>query len=223
MRTWLLALGLVAYNNLMNLWPPFHRRLYVPANLILAVTLVLIGTYVFDLDRSALGFGPNQERGLLAGGLLGLVAASPLGLALLSRKWTPILADERIRGNVAYRALLRVPVGTALPEELAFRGLLFGALLPLGVEQAVLWSSAAFGLWHIMPARNLLAENARLNGLSIGRAIVSILVIVMLAFGAGLILAGLRVGFGGLAAPFAFHAVLNSLASVAAHLANRRS
>jgi membrane protease YdiL (CAAX protease family) len=46
---------------------------------------------------------------------------------------------------------------------------------------------------------------------------------VVTTFAAGLVLVWLRIVTGGLAAPFALHATLNSLSTVAAHLAHKRA
>ncbi len=49
--------------------------------------------------------------------------------------------------------LWTIPVGTAFPEELAFRGVLLALLLRLTTRRgAVLTSSVLFGLWHVLPA-----------------------------------------------------------------------
>ncbi len=65
---------------------------------------------------------------------------------------------------MAYQTLLRIPLGTALLEEVAFRGVLFGVWLETaGARRALIGSSVAFALWHIAPTVELL-EGSELFG-----------------------------------------------------------
>src|SRR6478672_4283768 len=51
------------------------------------------------------------------------------------------------------QALVVIPLGTVIPEEFAFRGVLWGLLhRRSGRWTATLVSSALFGLWHVAPA-----------------------------------------------------------------------
>lgn len=221
----LLAAVLVTYNNALNRWPPFHGRLYVPLNLALAAGVSLVGVTVAGLDREDLGLGPGQGRGAAVGLALGVAGSVPLFLALRSKKAAARVADERFSGfgraALAYRALLRIPLGTALPEEVIFRGVLFALLVPAGEVRAALGSGLVFGLWHIAPAFNRMEENGRVAGT--GRlALAGKLAAAVLATGAaGLAFTWLRVATGGLVAPFVLHATVNSLGMIAAHLAVR--
>lgn len=222
-----LGLALVAYNNGMNLWHRFHGALYVPLNLAASAALLLAGAVVWNLDARMLGFGAGQGAGLAAGVALGAAAASPLFAALRYRRTAKAVADDRVAGTtpreIAFRVLVRVPLGTALLEEVAFRGVLFAVMAPSGEVHAAVWSSAAFGLWHVAPAYNQL----RVNGVVGSRPLPTVAALVALSvvttFAAGLLLVWLRMLTGGLAAPFALHATLNSLSTVAAYLAHRRA
>jgi uncharacterized protein len=57
-------------------------------------------------------------------------------------------------GRVAlWRVLVVIPLGTVVPEELAFRGLLLALLgRRHGVLGGILLSSGLFGLWHVVPS-----------------------------------------------------------------------
>lgn len=219
-----IGLALTLYNTLLNRWPPFHGRLYVPLNLALSALLVGFATIFRGLGAESIGLGPGQSRGFLTGLGIGLVAAAPMVIAVITKRGIVAMADERMAGfsnrEIAYRASLRVPVGTALTEELAFRGVLFGLLAAQGELQAALWSSLFFGLWHVAPGINLLDSN--LGQKSVSKRWAKLAGIVAASALAGLGLAGLRIWSGGLAAPFALHATLNSVGTVAAHLALRR-
>lgn len=222
-----LGLALVAYNNGLNLWHRFHGGLYVPLNLAASAALVLAGAVVWNLDAGVLGFGAGQGAGLAAGAALGAAAASPLFAALRFRRTTRAVADDRVAGTtprqIAFRALVRVPLGTALLEEVAFRGVLFAVMEPGGEVQAAVWSSAAFGLWHVAPAYNQLRVNRVVDSRRLSTVVALVALSVVTTFAAGLVLVWLRIVTGGLAAPFALHATLNSLSTVAAHLAHKRA
>lgn len=222
-----LAAVLVAYNNGLNRWPPFHCRLYMPLNLALTAAVTVVGIIWGGLNRDDLGLGTGQGSGAAVGLALGVGASVPLFIALRSRKAAERVADERFAGigraGLAYRALLRIPLGTALPEELIFRGVLFGLLLPAGTIQAALWSSLVFGLWHIAPAYNRLEENGGIAGRGRYAVAGKMAAAVLVTGAAGLAFTWLRIATGGIAAPFVLHATVNSLGMIAAHLANRRS
>lgn len=222
MAGWALAVVLVVYNNAMNRWPPFRGPLYVPANLALTLAVVAVAFGPLGLDAQALGFGGGQGAGLVLGIAAGAAVAAPLFLALGSRRTAGAVADRRMEGlgnrELAWRALVRVPLGTALCEEVLFRGVLYAALG--GSWSAALWSSAAFGLWHIAPTYNLLEENR--SATSPAAAAGKVAAGIVLTAAAGMFLVWLRIAGGGIAAPFGFHAAVNSLGTVAAALALRR-
>jgi uncharacterized protein len=111
---------------------------------------------------------------------------------------------------------VRVPLGTALLEEVAFRGVLLGLLATLlGTRRAVVLSSLLFGLWHVRPAWGMAVANGA--GLGVGLASVAGSVVVTAI--AGLAFCWLRLRTGHLAAPLVTHAGMNALATFAAHLA----
>ena len=57
--------------------------------------------------------------------------------------------------------LVLIPLGTVVPEELAFRGLLLALLgRGHGVVASTMISSGLFGLWHILPSLGGGAANA---------------------------------------------------------------
>lgn len=83
-------------------------------------------------------------------------------------------------------------VGAPLVEEIAFRGLLYGALIKRGVPEwlVVGITAAAFALYHFEPQR------------------------ILVLFATGLVLGEVRRRSGGTAAPIVAHAVNNSLAAI---------
>lgn len=210
-----LAAGLVAYNALANRWKPFHGRAYVPANALMAAVVVAMGVWGFDLDRTELGFRWDSAW---IGAVIGLGAVAPVFAMLTFERGRAKLRDQRladVRGwRAAYVMAVRIPVGTALVEEVVFRGVLLGSWLHSGTAQALAASSIAFGLWHIVPTA-ILARTNRLSRLVIPAGIV-------LTAGVGVFLSWLRIETDSLASPFLVHALFNSLSAGAALVALRR-
>ena len=109
-------------------------------------------------------------------------------------------------------------LGTVVLEEVAFRGVLFGAWARLGSPaRAAVGSSLIFGLWHIRPAIELLDVNA--IGESALTRIPLVMAAVVLTAAAGVFFCVLRLRSRSLLAPALAHAAINSLATVAAFAA----
>jgi uncharacterized protein len=215
--------ALVGWNLALNL-VPFPAAAYVPANLALAAGVVWAGRRR-GLSFPELGLGPRQGRGVVIG--LGAASAIGLGLLLALRipAAAPFLADERAAGlagwALLYGTAIRIPLGTAIPEEVIFRGALFGALQRRTGSwwRAATWSSAVFGLWHIGPTIVL----ARVNGLDGSAWQIAGVVggAVGLTTIAGLGFCLLRRWGGGVVAPALVHAATNGLSLLAAVAAQR--
>jgi len=219
----LLAAGLVAYNNLLNRWAWFNGAPFVPLNLAAAALLVAIALGPLELTARAIGLDLSVG-GLAFGATIGLALVSPLFVLATNSKTARLIADERSAGlagrKLAYQTMARVPLGTALLEEIAFRGVLFAAASSAGTLAAATISSIAFGLWHIMPSLNMLAANR--PGAPHMTKLVFTAGTVALTTAAGFGLVFLRVQTGDLGAPLAAHATLNSFATLAAARAGRR-
>ena len=73
------------------------------------------------------------------------------------------LHDSRAQisgGRLLYELGVSIVLLTAIPEELAFRGVLLGSALRLwGPWRASLITSALFGLWHIAPTLHTMSDN----------------------------------------------------------------
>jgi CAAX protease family protein len=160
----------------------------------------------------------------------GLGAAVPIaaaiGLAAALPATRKIFVDDRVaagRRKVLFETLVRIPIGTALAEEVLFRGALLGVLERRRSRRvADALTGALFGLSHVLPTVD------RLNGThsdAVGEkrhartgAVIGVVVATMAA---GYGLAWLRDKSGSLAAPVIAHAVLNDLAFLAALAASR--
>lgn len=220
----LVTLALAAYNNAANRWPPFNRAAYVPANLFAAIVLTLIATSVLGLSLEDLGIATSTPGDAVLGLVLGGALAAPLFALSATTRGARVVADRRVahlRGAaLAYQTLVRVPLGTALWEELAFRGVLVAAWRDEGDVTGALVSSAVFGLWHVAPAATMVRVNA--PGARRATVVRGVAATVAATACAGLALVWLRVRTDSLAAPVALHAALNSLATLASVIASRR-
>jgi uncharacterized protein len=210
---------LAGYNNLAGRW---HRRWY-PAVNALAATGMLAAAAASGLTADDLGLRRDRLR---AGLRLGSMAAAPVvaafGLAALTPATRPLLNDQRVAGldrrQLAYHALLRIPLGTVAWEEVAFRGVLQAALRRVLAEPAATAvASAVFGIWHIRPTAEALAANQLATTRS--AQIPAVTATVAGTAAAGALLSFLRSRSGSLAAPVLLHLAANCTALLASALA----
>ncbi|MDP8959363.1 MAG: CPBP family intramembrane metalloprotease [Actinomycetota bacterium] len=212
-----MAAALLAYNTLLNRSRLASGPLYVPINLGTALLAVLVGGWA-GLDAQALGLGRPDEPALTIGLVLAAVMAVTVGPLLPGTR--PLYWDRRVADldgrEVAYQAAIRVPLGTALAEEVLFRGVLLGLFLAVWDPwPAILASSVAFGLWHVEPSREALRINR------VGEAARYVALAVGATSAAGVGLCGLRLLTDAIWAPFLLHVAVNSGGLVAAFLVQR--
>jgi membrane protease YdiL (CAAX protease family) len=214
-RCFVLTLGLLAaFNVARSFGLPGPPALSVG---VLIAALVLIawrtGASLADLglDRKDAG------AGLLYGaGAFGLVLLVLLVAAVIPAT-NGFLHDSRaqISGErLLYELGVEVILLTAIPEELAFRGVLFGSGQRLwGPWRASLVSSALFGLWHIAPTLQTKLHNQGVGSLAgSGGRVVEVLGTVAFTFVAGLLFCWLRFRSKSLIAPVMAHLSTNGLA-----------
>jgi membrane protease YdiL (CAAX protease family) len=160
------AAALVAYNTVTNIGHDTDRG-YVLRNVTAGAVLVGLARRR-GLTWWELGLRPADLRsgwlwgGVVASGIAGTVVLTALrarrrdlGHRLLSDRRAEL--DSR---ELAWQTLVRIPVGTAGFEEVAFRSVLFAVLHRAGGwPLALVGSSAAFGLWHIGPTLAALRLN----------------------------------------------------------------
>ena len=121
---------------------------------------------------------------------------------------------SRLTG-LLYELGVEVILLTAIPEELAFRGVLLGLGLRLwGPWRASLISSALFGVWHIAPTLQTKLHNQGVGTLvaSSGGRIIDVVGTVAVTFIAGLVFCWLRLRSRSLIAPVIAHISTNGLA-----------
>jgi uncharacterized protein len=211
------------------------HRLGSPA----ARTAVRFGTAmaVLGIARAAgvsgaeLGLG---RRELGSGARTGAVAGTCAAAAVLAAAVVPatrgFFLDDRAaaatgRSGLA-TGLARITFAAVPPEELTYRSALLGLWLGNGSQaSAVAWSSALFGLSHILPTRSTMGQTA-LNQHLAQRPLRQAAFVagnVAVTGAAGAVFAWLRLRSGSLLAPLLAHAALNDSALVAGGVAHRLS
>jgi membrane protease YdiL (CAAX protease family) len=169
------------------------------------------------LDSAAVGLGRvGFARGAAVGATLGIACAT-LAVAAL-RLVAPLIVGREVEyaplAQVTEIELVRhvavlLPLGTVVPEELAFRGVLLGGVVRrMRQRDALIISGATFALWHLGVAVATV-DDTTLGSPSpwFGLAIVVALAILLLG-GSGL--AWLRLRTHSLAATIAFHWTFNA-------------
>jgi membrane protease YdiL (CAAX protease family) len=196
---------------------------YTAALAVLAIARAA-GTSWADLGFDRKETGGGIRAGALAGACVS--AAVLVGAALPATG--SFFRDERAAtaaGRDLAAGLARITFATVPPEEIIYRSALLGLRLGDGSRaSAVAWSSALFGVSHILPTLSTMNQSAlhpRLAQKRLRRALfVGGNVVVTGLAGAGF--AWLRLRSGSVLAPLIAHAALNDAALVAgraAHLA----
>ena len=208
---------LAAYNNVSG-EHPWRSRWYVPANAC-AAGAALSAAAASGLTAADIGLGRGAWLpGRLASRLAAAAAAGWVVIAVLPAT-RPLLDDKRITSlegrAVAYQAAVRIPVGTVLWEEIAFRGVLQAALRRVMANgAAVTVTSVVFGIWHIRPTAGALRANGLAGDRSRARA--AVLAGVAATTAAGAFLSWLRERSGRVATPALLHLAANSGGLIAA-------
>lgn len=156
-----------------------------------------------------IGFG-NVSEGLLWGLGVSLIAIAALTLVSINMRVRSFFLDGRTKGvskkHVAFRVLVDIPIGTVLFEELLFRGLIYGFFSStIGVSEAIVISSALFGLWHVLPSITFSKQNHKAPA-----KIPTILGTVFFTALSGVVFALLREVSGSIIAPIALHYTINT-------------
>ena len=207
-----LAVSNFATNRLLPDWA------YVPWGI--GIVVVLLAIAAWDRcgpDELGLGRATWGSGFRLGGAVFAAVLAGYL-IALAIPATREFFDDARVRdagtGEFLYQVIVRIPVGTVLVEELAFRGVLLALLMRrTTVRWAVLASSALFGLWHVLPAIGIEEANPLLADW-LGAGIGPVLAVVGAVLGttaAGLVFCWLRLRSASLLAPVLLHVATNSL------------
>lgn len=197
-----------------------HGSLVVGPVCVAGLTLI---ARLAGLSWRDLGLGPGTwRRGMrwaaVVIAVVGLVLAVGAALPLTREAFR----DTRYRldwGHALLTALVYIPVGTVLVEEVAFRGVLWGLLRRVrGTGIATVVSSILFGLWHVLPSLGLARDNEAISG-SVGRGrsaeAVTVLGTVLFTALSGVVFCELRRRSGSLLAPAGLHWATNGLSVLA--------
>lgn len=122
---------------------------------------------------------------------------------------------EMAPGQALLTALVLIPVGTVLLEEVAFRGVLLGLITRhRGARWGLGVSSALFGAWHILPSLGLSHANAAIGsvaGTGTAGQVGAVLAAVVFTAVAGLLLGWLRRRSGSILAAAGLHWAVNGV------------
>jgi membrane protease YdiL (CAAX protease family) len=208
------VVALVVTVGVLALWNPL--RDVVPgglvrtvANLVVAAALLLLARWR-SLNAGALGLARRDVRsGIVVGSAAFLAIAAVIVVAAVipGSHGHFHAAGTRVGATQAWlRALIYIPFGTVVVEEIAFRGLILGALRPFArPSRAVLLSALLFGLWHVPDVARSSSE-PWLASLGVFAATAA----------AGVAFAWLRLRSRSLIAPAMAHVATNSVAFLVA-------
>jgi membrane protease YdiL (CAAX protease family) len=163
--------------------------------------------------------------GLRWGGAAAALVAAAYALGSLIAPLRQALPDGPggMGGAALWTVLVVIPLGTVLPEELAFRGLLPAVLgRRHDAVASTLISSALFGLWHVLASLGGGAANTMIAGaVGADAAGTAARVVVTVGFTslAGVVLCWLRLRSGSLLAPVLAHWTVNALGVIVALVA----
>lgn len=215
--------------NLINNWLARGPLTYVLTGVAATAVLLLMarwdGLTLADLGLDSEGV----RRGLRWAPVLAGAVLAVLLLAVAVPDGREAFRDARgaglSAGQLVWRVLVRVPIGTVLLEESAFRGVLWAMIRRRrGTACATAVSSLLFGLWHLLPSRGLNRSNAAVGTVfgsgSAGVATTVAAAVVAMA-AAGAVLCELRRRSGSLLAPAALHWAINGFGYLLAWVAPR--
>jgi len=208
---------LVALNVINNrVAPNSHYLLWTFGG---SVALLAIGL----LDGNSftdMGLGVHYfVRGAIwAGVSIGLITAVYLVGSMFRRTREAFHNEDMGRlspGKLLFQALIEVPFGTVVLEEIAFRSVLFAMLVRrYGLVWGLVIGALLFGLWHILPSMGTHEANpalVKMVGTGVRGNILAVALSVLTTAGAGILFSILRVVSGSVLAPMGFHWATNGL------------
>jgi uncharacterized protein len=212
------AVTLLVVSNVVSnrLWPEGYVVWNLGMTAVLLAVARLAGLTLADLGLH----GVRLRRGLTIGALAAAAVAAVYAVAIALPATRTAFVDERGAVPLAailFVALVRVPLGTVVLEELAFRGVL-PALVGGGWWRATLVSSGLFGLWHVLPSMG--SGPAVMNTLGRPGAVVGT---VLFTAAAGVVFRAWQRWSGHLVTPMLLHAATNSLGVLIAWWVSQKS
>ena len=208
-------------NLIAHFTTPWANFAVVPAA---AIGLVALVRYR-GLGWAELGLGREHWKSGLGYALaaVGLVLTVVAVGALLP--WTrPMFLNNHYAtlSGALVASMIIIPLQTVIPEELAFRGVLHGALdRAWGFRGVAAAGSLLFGLWHIATSLGLTSSNVgftRILGGGVPGMVAGVAMAVLATGAAGFVFTWLRRRSVSLIAPIALHWSLNGMGALAAAL-----
>lgn len=216
--------AVVAYNVIQNKW--LNDRGYVAANAA-ATTGAICWAWASGASWKEIGLDPHDApRGLAVGAAVSLVTIGLLTRIAETDKARRLLDDRRLddfsRQQAAYRVAVRFPVGTALFEEVVFRGVLPQAFPFRTASRRDLAAASVFALWHLIPTASALRANPASEDMSSVRKTAAIVGGSLASGLAGLGFSILRRQSSSVVAPWLVHASYNATAFIVAQRLRKR-
>jgi membrane protease YdiL (CAAX protease family) len=172
---------------------------------------------------SELGLGREHWKSGLGYALAAVsVVVSVIAVGALLPATRPMFMNNHYAtiSGALIASMVIIPLQTVIPEELAFRGVLHGALnRAWGFRGVAVAGSLLFGLWHIATSLGLTSSNVgftRLFGGGLGGMLAGVILAVLATALAGFVFSWLRRRSGSLIAPIALHWSCNGLGALAA-------
>jgi membrane protease YdiL (CAAX protease family) len=218
---------LVLTNLIAHFTTPWASIATVPAAAVGLVILVRCN----GLGWAELGLGSEHWKSGMGYALAAVtVVGSVIAVGVLLPMTRPMFMNHHYAtiSGALIASMVIIPLQTVIPEELAFRGVLHGALnRAWGFRGVALVGSLLFGLWHVATSLGLTSSNVgftRLFGGGIVGMLAGVTLAVLATGAAGFVFSWLRRRSGSLIAPIALHWSLNGLGALAAalvwHLSN---
>jgi len=212
---------LVLTNLIAHFTTPWASIASVPAAAVGLVILVRCN----GLGWAELGLGREHWKSGLG---YALAAVAVVGAVISAGVLLPMTRPMFMNNHYAtisgalIASMIIIPLQTVIPEELAFRGVLHGALnRAWGFRGVAVAGSLLFGLWHVATSLGLTSSNVgftRLFGGGIVGMLAGVTLAVLATGAAGFVFSWLRRRSGSLIAPIALHWSLNGLGALAAAL-----
>lgn len=208
-------------NLLAHFTTPWANIAVVPAA---AVGLLML-VRSRGLGWSEIGLGREHWK---SGAGYALAAVTLVGMVIAVGALLPWTRPMFLNDNYAtlsgalIASVIIIPLQTVIPEELAFRGVLHGALnRAWGFRGVAAAGSVLFGMWHISTSMGLTASNVgftRILGGGVFGMAAGVIGAVLVTAAAGFVFTWLRRRSGSLIAPIALHWSLNGLGALTAAL-----
>lgn len=201
------------------------RRFHLATHLATAAAAVA-GGLAAGLEPDELGLDVTRlPSGLGHGVVSAFTSSAVVGVGVALPATRELFVDERVvdatPGDVALRTLVEIPLGTALYEELVFRGVVQAlATRRLGVVGGAAVTSALFGLWHVLPS---LADREHNPATRHQHPLGVVAGTVLSTTVAGALFATQRIRSGSIVAPVVAHAGNNAVIFAVAAAVTRRA